>query len=221
MKNIYNVVLGASGFAKELEWLIEDLYQSDNNIDYRVDFFVVEDSSSKAGGLISNKPIITESELIKKIHSKNIIRLFIGVGNPKLKSKLVSKFSFENIEYPSVVHPSVQMDFRANKVKIGIGTIICAGTVLTTDIKLGDFVHINLNCTIGHDVVIKKYSTLSPNVNIAGNVNIRKFNFIGLGSNIIEKINIIDDIIIGGGAVVVKDINEPGVYVGVPANKIK
>ena len=57
-------------------------------------------------------------------------------------------------------------------VEIGGGTIITAHTSITTNISIGRHVHVNLNCTIGHDTVIEDYVTLSPGVHLSGNVTI-------------------------------------------------
>ena len=47
-----------------------------------------------------------------------------------------------------------------------------------------------------------------------------KFTHIGAGTTIKNNIQIIDNCTIGAGAVVVKNIEEKGIYVGVPAKKI-
>ena len=43
----------------------------------------------------------------------------------------------------------------------------------------------------------------------------------GAGSTIIDKVKICDYVVIGAGAVVTDDITKPGIYVGIPARKIK
>lgn len=99
----------------------------------------------------------------------------------------------------------------------GYGTIICPGAVLTTNVKLGRCVIVNLNCTIGHDSTIGDFCTLSPGVHVSGNVKIGNGCYIGSGVAIRDGVTICDNVTIGCGAVVVGDIINPGVYVGVPA----
>lgn len=138
----------------------------------------------------------------------------IAIGNGSVREKIVK-------EYPELNWAIVDAGESFGEVKLGIGTIICPGTILTTDIKIGNHVILNLNCTVGHDVVIGDYTTASPGVNISGNVSIGKRCYLGTNSVIREKISICDDVVIGAGGVVVKDITEPGVYVGNPVKKIK
>ena len=64
-------------------------------------------------------------------------------------------------------------------IKIGEGSIICAGTILTTNLVFGKFTQLNLLTTIGHDTILGDFCTTGPGVNISGNCNI--------GNNVILK----------------------------------
>ena len=46
-------------------------------------------------------------------------------------------------------------------------------------------------------------------------------NLIGTGSQILQYLSVGNDNVIGSSTLVSKDIVEPGVYVGIPARKIK
>ncbi len=64
---------------------------------------------------------------------------------------------------------------------MGKGTVICAGCILTTNIKMGNHVQINLDCTIGHDVIMDDYATLAPGVHVSGYVSLGKRVYVGTG----------------------------------------
>src|SRR5205807_9396595 len=83
----------------------------------------------------------------------------------------------------TIVHPRVE---ASGFVGLATGTVICAGTILTTNVRIGQHVHINIGCTISHDVVIGNFSTLSPGVHVSGHVQIGHGVFIGTGANIIN-----------------------------------
>lgn len=219
MKNSYNFIIGAGGFAKELAWLISDIYRSNKKKGYKILNFVVEDLSELVDKEIDGIKIISESNLMEFINQKNKINIFIGIGNPELRFKIVNKLEFKNVKFPSLIHPSVQMNHK--RIKIDKGVVICAGSVITSDIVIKKFVHININSTIGHDSLIGSFTTISPGVNLAGNTTLGKFNFIGSGANFIEKVQTVDNVIVGSGAVVLKSITEKGTYVGMPVKKIK
>lgn len=56
---------------------------------------------------------------------------------------------------------------------------------------------------------------------ISGNVTIHDLVYMGTNSSIKEKISIHSMVTIGSNAPVVRDIEETGVYVGIPAKKNK
>jgi acetyltransferase-like isoleucine patch superfamily enzyme len=106
-------------------------------------------------------------------------------------------------------------------VEIGRGCIICAGSILTTDIILHDFITLNLMCTVGHDTEIEEYSSFMPSVNISGEVNVGKGVYVGTGAKIINQVDIGEGTIVGAGAVVAKSLPANCTAVGVPAKPIK
>jgi UDP-3-O-[3-hydroxymyristoyl] glucosamine N-acyltransferase len=99
--------------------------------------------------------------------------------------------------------------------------VICAGSIITTNVKIGRHAHINLITTIGHDCSIGDYFTTAPGVQISGNVLIEDRVYFGTRSCIKQKISVCDDVTIGMNSGVIKDIKEPGTYIGTPAKKIK
>ena len=109
----------------------------------------------------------------------------------------------------------------SDRVQIGASTIICAGTIITVDIRIGDHVIINLDCTLGHDDIIRDYVTIYPSVNVSGNVEVGECSKFGTGMQIIQGKNIGTESIIGAGAVVIRDIPDRCTAVGSPAKVIK
>jgi len=111
-------------------------------------------------------------------------------------------------------------------IEIGEGTVICAGNILTTNIVLGKQVQINLDCTLGHDVVLSDYATLAPGVHVSGCVQIGRRAYIGTGAEILngtqnDPIVIGDDAVIGAGACVTCSIPSGQTWVGVPAKPVR
>jgi sugar O-acyltransferase (sialic acid O-acetyltransferase NeuD family) len=216
-----NFIFGTKGFAKEVDWLLEDLFLS-QGVDYRANFFVAEDGNELIGTKINGKEVISESHFFEK-YSGFEPNCFVSVGSPEIKGKIVKKIKslLPESKFPNIIHPAVSYDKREGKVILGEGNILCSKTVLTTDIKIGNFVHINLDCTVGHDTIIGDYTTISPGVHISGNVNIADGVFIGTGAVILERISICSGVKIGAGATVISNITEPGTYVGIPSRKVK
>lgn len=215
-----NVIFGAGGFAKEVSWLYNELIISDKSTS-PIDALVVDDESNQIGGDIFGAPIISESDFFIAA-SNTKCNIYIAIGNNKIRKEIQNKCKdkIKNAKFPALIHPSVCFDKRPGAVSIGDGTIICAGVILTTNISIGEFVHINLSCTIGHDAVIGNFTTISPGVHVSGKSKIDKECFIGTNATILENLSIPAFSIIGAGATVVKNIDVPGTYVGTPAKLI-
>jgi sugar O-acyltransferase (sialic acid O-acetyltransferase NeuD family) len=150
---------------------------------------------------------------LEKFDYKKYLAL-VTISDLELRHEIVNNLHFETQYYTYIDKNSHIMDTNN---KIGKGSIICSGSILTTNISLGNFVHCNINTTIGHDTKIGNFSTISPGVNISGNCNINDFVYIGTNSSIKENVSICKNVIIGLNSGVVKNINNPGIYVGTPA----
>lgn len=216
-----NLIFGSGGFAKEIDWLIYDVFNK-TNCDYRPDYFVVKEGDPMIGSRINEVAIINESDLFNKVASDNC-NCFIAVGEPNIKKLIVNKIKSKlvNYQFPNLIHPDVTFDNRVGKFKLGYGNIICSKSVLTTDIQIGNFVTVNLACTLGHESSIGDYSTLSPGVHISGNVHIGESVYIGTGAVSVQNVSICDDCIIGASSVINKSLIQPGTYIGIPARKFK
>lgn len=216
-----NVIFGSGGFAKEVDWLIYEVFKA-TGVDYRANYFAVPDEDGAIGTEINGIRVISETELFGG-QSTETVNCFIAVGEPKIKEKIVSKIRSNIIscKFPILIHPDVTYDDRPGKVLFGEGSMICSKSVLTSDITIKDFVLINLDCTIGHESSIGNYSTLSPGVHISGNVHISEMVYIGTGAVILQNLSICGDSLIGAGSLASKNISIPGTYVGAPVRKIK
>lgn len=211
MKKI--AIIGAGGFGREVKTIIDAI----NKQDLQFSFVGFYDDGFKKGELINGFPILGGIEDINSINEDFCI--VIAIGAPKTKHQLYKKITNPKIEFPTIIHPNVQIsdDF----VEIGIGNIICAGTIITCNIEIKDFVILNLMCTVGHDTTIGSFCSFMPSVNISGEVLIHEKVYVGTGAKIINQLEIGQGTIVGAGAVVSKSLPENCTAVGIPAKVIK
>lgn len=208
MKHLY--IFGTGGFGREALICFIDICKSKNKDYTNLASFVVDDAYYDVSELMGI-PVLKKSQL-----KSNEGEFFIAVADPFLRKQMVEKLSTDT-KFATLIHPSAIV---SDWVKIGEGSIICAGSILTTQIELGKHSHINLNTTIGHDCEIGNFFTSSPGVNISGNCIINDNVFVGTNSAIRDKVTICSDVVIGMSSSVLKSIAEPGVYFGSPAAKI-
>lgn len=212
MKNI--AIFGAGGFGKEVKTIIDKINEVKPNTYNFIGFY---DDGLEKGKLINGFPVLGGIRELNKITEK--LKLVISIGDPKIKFNILNKISNTNIDYPSIIHPNVSIS--KDDVLIGKGCIICEGTIITCNIRIGSFVILNLSCTVGHDTIIEDFCAFMPSVNISGEVKINKSVYVGTGAKIINLLEIGESTIIGAGAVVSKSLPSKCTAVGIPAKPIK
>ncbi len=176
------------------------------------------DDKIKSDTLVNGYPVLGGTEKLNAWDDP--LALVLGLGLPKTRQTVIANITNPRIHYPTLIHPSVIMGSSAY-LRIGEGCIICAGTIITTNIDIGDQVVLNLACTVGHETTIGNFSTFMPTCNISGEVEIGEATFWGTGAKVINRTRIGDNVIVGAGAVVTKDLPGNVTAVGVPAKIIK
>lgn len=208
------VIIGAGGFGREVAWQV--LEQKNFCEQYQLIGFV-DDDETLSGTCLNGLPVLGNIDWLLK--QEEPMAVLVAVGSAKIRKKIVERCrKNKKLEFPTFIANDVAL---SDTVAIGEGGIICRGNILTVNITIGDFVLINLACTIGHDVVMKDYVTLYPGVHVSGNVSIGEITEIGTGTNIIQGKTIGSHVIIGAGAVVIRDIEDNCTAVGVPAGRVR
>jgi len=207
------VIVGAGGFGKEVLWTLQDC----NKVSKKYEILgFVDDDNSLMGKIINNFPVLGDTNWLLS-PNKNKIECVIALGDNKTRKKMVKKLEERYLKFPNIIHPSVKYsDF----VNIGQGVIIQHGSIISTDVTIGNHVFINFNCTVGHDCKLNDFVTLSHGVNISGTNLIEEGVFIGAGSATDEKIKIGKWSIIGGGIILGKNVPENCMFFG-PSGKMK
>ena len=206
------VVLGAGGFAREVLWLVEDCNANDpmwNLLGF------IDENRELHGRTLCDVPVLGGIEWLK---DKAGIHLISGVGGNAVRRRFASLGAERGLPFASLVHPDTR---RSRFVEIGEGTVVCAGNILTTQVRIGRHVNINLDCTVGHDVVIEDFCNISPGVHVSGFVQLAEDVDVGTGAVLLPGRKVGRNTTIGAGAVVSTDLPANVVAVGIPAKVIK
>lgn len=173
------VIIGAGGFGREVKFLIDRI----NSCNKTYELLGFYDDADNLNKYINGLPLLGNvDELLNRNDS---VAVALGIGIPETKQKIVNRLKNKNYDFPILIDPSAVIGH--DHVNLGQGTIICAGNIITSNIEIGDFVTLNLSCTIGHDTEIKSYSSFMPSVNISGEVFINKAVYVGTGAKLLTN----------------------------------
>lgn len=192
------IIIGASGHGK----VIADIIEKSGD---KVVGFLDDDLTKK--GVIG--PVCD----CVKYKDKQFI---IGIGNTQIRKRIAEEYP--ELSYYTAVHPTAVI---SGDVKIAEGTAIMANAVINVSATVGAHSIINTSSVVEHDNVIGDFVHISPGAVLCGGITIGNETHIGAGVVVRNNVTICGNVTIGCGACVVEDITESGIYVGVPAKKLK
>ncbi|WP_159149300.1 acetyltransferase [Dietzia lutea] len=144
-------------------------------------------------------------------------RILCAIGAPAVRRTVVQLLARRAAKFHTFVADTAVL---AHGVYAGEGAIVCPGTVVSADAYIGPHVHINFNCSVGHDTTIGEFSTLSPSVNIMGEVNVGDSVFLGGSCSVLPRIEVGRLSTIAAGATVVESVLSSTTVAGTPARAL-
>lgn len=211
-KKLY--IIGAGGFGREVSWLVERI--NADTPSWEIAGFI-DDNPVFHGNEERGYPVLGGCEYFENIMEE--VWAVCAIGSAKIRIQVTEKLrTYKNVRFATLIDPSVMI---SEENTVGEGTIICAGSIITVGISIGNHVIVNLDCTVGHDDSIQDFVTLYPSVNVSGNVRIERGAELGTGTQVIQGKKIGRDTIVGAGAVVIRDLPDRCVAVGGPARPVK
>ena len=200
MKTI--AIFGAGGHTKVIIDLILELNQ----------YTIVGIYDDNKDGHFEDIPIIGKIDGNVNINYDEYI---IGIGNDNIRKQIYEQFL--NLRWAVLIHPR---SIVSKHSMIDDGTLVFAGAVIQTGVKIGKQCIINTNCNIDHESIINDFSSICPGVTICGNVVIGELTFIGANSTIIHGKIIGEKCIVGAGTVVIRNVDDNSKIVGNPGRII-
>lgn len=170
---------------------------------------LLEEAGIKVDGLIDDNKEIDELQGYKVYHELgDNTPLIISIGSNKIRKILACRL---RTSYGKAIHPTAIVSKR---VIIKEGSVVMAGAIIQTDVKIGRHCIVNTGVSVDHECLIEDFVHLSPHSTLCGNVHIGEGTWIGAGSTVIQGITIGKWCVIGAGSVVSKNIPDGTLFVG-------
>lgn len=207
-------IYGAGGMGREMLLLIQQINRAAAAWTV-VGFF---DDGVSAGTIVNGFPVLGNLAMLNQW--PGALAVAMAIGKPASKRAIVARIVNPAVCFPTLIHPSVSLN-PENFTSPGEGSILSAGTRLTTNITIGRHVFVNLNCTIGHDAILGDFCALMPGVNVSGDVTLGAGVYVGTGATLLNQISVGEGTLIGAGSVVIGALPDRCTAVGVPARPIR
>ena len=208
------VIVGAGGLGREVSEWVEDINEVAPT--FRLLGFV-DDNAARHGEPCHDVSILGGVDWLAA--QPRTLGVVVAIGSPAAKRRVTERLRTLGItRFPVIRHPQAVI---GRFVEIGEGTIVCPGAILTTDIRIGRFVALNFDLTVGHDSRVDDYVLLAPGVHVSGGVHIGEGCDLGAGATVVPSAVIGPWTIVGAGATVTGSLPANCTAVGTPARAIK
>jgi len=208
-------IYSCGGFAREVLPSLRRMNEGN------ADIVFVEDDSSKVGVEVSGCEVIGFDDLCTPEHQDRLVS--VAVAESTIRRKLVDRCKEAGRHFAEIRDATHS---RFDNITIGEGAILCANTVLTSDVEIGCHFHCNIYSYVAHDCRIGDFVTFAPRVSCNGHVVIGDGAYIGTGAILKQGSNskplrIGDGAVVGMGAVVLNNVEDGAVVVGNPARILR
>jgi sugar O-acyltransferase (sialic acid O-acetyltransferase NeuD family) len=141
----------------------------------------------------------------------------VAIGDNRLRLASMAALEKAGFRLPVIAHPH---SWLSPSARIGVGTVLIAGTVVNARATLGRGCIVNTGATVDHDCVIGDGVHISPGAHLGGEVMVGERTWIGIGAAVRQCVKIGAEVMVGAGAAVVDDLADGVTAVGVPAKVV-
>ncbi|MGL4773736.1 MAG: transferase [Clostridium sp.] len=187
------VIIGSGGIGREVAYFIEEINKE--NDQWNILGFI-DDNKDVHGKILNGYNVLGGVNELLSLNSKPYV--VIAIANCEVKSK-IAKLLNNEFDFATIVHPSVRV---GELIKIGKGSIIYPGVILTVNTEIGEHVLISGNCGIGHDSLIGNYTTILWDCNLSGYNTIGEACYLSIGSILNQMAKVSDNTKINQGMIV-------------------
>lgn len=209
------VVIGAGGFGRETLDVLEAVNRRSDQAQYVIQGVADDNPSDHDLEILLRRGFkyLGSTADILRLNCRNF-RYLIAIGNPESRQYVDRKFRKAGFLAASAVHPTAVV---GSNFRMEAGVVICAGVQISTNVSLGEHVHINPGAVIGHDVQLSDYVSVNPGAIVSGHVHVKSRTLLGAGAIVLQGLTVGEEALVGAGAVVVRHVPDGSVVKGVPA----
>ncbi|MFF5173137.1 acetyltransferase [Micromonospora sp. NPDC000089] len=208
------VIVGVGGFGREVYGIVRAINESADEPPWRVLGFVDDRPSEIDLKRVQQLGVPFLGTVHRLADQPSGTRVVIGVGAPAARRDIDARVQAHRLAAATLVHPAAEI---GPDCVFQEGLVAAGGARVTTNVRLGRHVHLNLNATVGHDCVLGDFVTVNPLAAVSGSCQIGSAVMIGTTAAVLQGLTVGRNSTVGAGACVVRDVPDGVVVKGVPA----
>lgn len=207
------VLFGAGKFAQLLRYCLT--HDSDHTV---VGFAV--DQSYLSGSVGCDLPIVDFAH-IEQVFPPEENMLVFAIGAHEMNTVRRDRFISAKQRGYEV---STYISSRAltwPDLSLGEGVLVFEGAIIQPYARIGGNTAIRSGVHLSHHVTVGDHCFIGPGACLGGGAVVQDRCFIGLNATVSNGVTLAEGCVIGAGAAVMADTEPDGVYVGVPAKRVR
>lgn len=208
------IIIGASGFGREIAEMVQILPEYDKTISLK-GFLVHKKEYLNSLDQYDYYPPILGTTDDYQIEKDDFF--ICALGDVNVKREVVMKLLHRNAVFFTLIHPAARVSKYAH---IGRGTIVEANATIGTGANIGDFCLIQTNSIIAHDNCVGNFSRIDCNSVCVGNVEIGESVTIHTSAVINHGVKVGNHAVVGALSFVIRKVGEHTTVYGNPAKKL-
>lgn len=177
------------------------------------------DKPEEVGKQVLNYKVIgTDDDIPQYVDEAEFVITVGQIKSSAIRHKIAERIEKAGGKLATIVASDATVSKYAT---IGEGTVILHKCVVNADARIGKICIINTMANIEHEVEIGDFCHISTGAMVNGMTKLGSDIFVGSGTVLHNCVTIGEGVVISAGSVVSGNINEPGIYAGSPAVRIK
>ncbi len=176
----------------------------------------LDDDASLLGRKLVDVPVVGPIAALFEISRDASV--VVAIGDNRTRKRVFDQLASRGARFASVRHPSAIV---APDVRIGAGSMLCAGVIVNVGSVIGDDVILNTGTTVDHHSCLGDHVHLGPGVRMGGGVRVEEGALIGVGATVLPARQVGAWSVVGGGACVTERVAPHATAAGVPARELR